>query len=267
MRSPMDERRKSVNATPGLLVSLRERRASLAAGIEGFEMKTPFLKGLVFGAVVCGVAVGSTAALAGTGIGGVFNIGTSNRTNASTVLSGTTNGQQFRVVNNSRTGTGVTGIGIHTAANEPPLAVDSKTRVNNLNADLLDGQTSAAFVAGGGQIVSARLAPPISDTTATLLAVPNLGVLEATCASSGFQLEWINRTSPSTALDVWVAHDGVVDFVTQAAFNDGNKLARDVQGDELFSEQVGRTGHTATITTAAHWSVTGCVFNAQAITQ
>ena len=230
-------------------------------------MKTPFLKGLVFGAVVCGVMVGSTAALAGTGIGSVFNIGTANRTNASTVLTGSTNGQQFRVVNNHPAGHGVTGIGIHTATNEPPLAVNSKTRVNNLNADLLDGQTSAAFVAGGGQIVSGRLAPPISDTTLTLLEVPTFGVLEATCAANGFELAWINRTSPSTALDVWMAHDGVTDFVTQPAFNDGNKLANADQGDELFTEQVGRTAHTATITTAAHWSVTGCVFTAQAITQ
>ena len=230
-------------------------------------MKTPFLKGVVLGALVCGITVGSTAAWAGTGIGGVFNIGAVNRTNAPTVLEGSTNGQQFRVVNNARTGTGVTGIGIHTAANEPPLAVNSKTRVNNLNADLLDGKTSAAFVAGGGQVVSARLAPPISDTTSTLLAVPTFGVLEATCAPGGFVLAWINRTSPSTALDVWFAHDGVTDFVTQAAFNDGNKLASHVQGDDLFNEQVGRPGHRATITTAAHWSVTGCVFDAQAIMQ
>jgi hypothetical protein len=230
-------------------------------------MKTPFLKGLAFGAVVCGVTVGSTAALAGTGIGGVFNLGTANRINAPTVLSGSTNGQQLRVVNNALTGTGVTGIGIHTAPNKPPLAVDSKTRVNNLNADLLDGQTSAAFVAGGGRVVNARLAPPISDTILTLLAVPAFGVLQATCAATGFELAWINRTSPSAALDVWFAHDGATHFATEAGFNDGNKLAIGVQGDDVFTEQVGRTGHTATITTAAHWSATGCVFHAQAIAQ
>jgi hypothetical protein len=240
---------------------------SWAAETEGLEMKTPFLKGVVLGALVCGITVGSTAAWAGTGIGSVFNIGTVNRTNASTALEGSTNGQQFRVVNNARTGTGVSGIGIHTASNEPPLAVNSRTRVNNLNADLLDGQTSAAFVTGGGQITSALLAPPISDATSTLLAVPTFGALEATCAPTGFQLSWRNQTSPSTALDVWISHDGVTDFVVQAAANDANKLATHVQGDDLFSEQVGRSGHTATITTSAHWTPTGCVFDAQAIMQ
>ena len=230
-------------------------------------MKMRLLKGFVLVVIVSAATVVSTAALAGTGVGGVFNLGSTNTTNASTVLQGSTTGQQLRVVNSATTGTGITGIGIHTAANEPPLAVNSTTRVNNLNADLLDGRTSAAFVAGGGHIVSARLAPSISDTVFTLVAVPTIGVLEATCASTGFVLAWINRTSPSSALDVWVEHDGVTDFVTQAAFDDGNKLASHVQGDELFSEQVGRAGHTATITTAAHWSVTGCVFDAQAIAQ
>src|SRR5262245_894769 len=230
-------------------------------------MKTPFLKGVAFGAMVAGLTVVSTAALAGTGIGSVFNLGTANRTNASTVLVGSTSGQQLRVVNNAGTGTGVTGIGIHTASNEPPLAVDSKTRVNNLNADLLDGQTSAAFVAGGGRITSARIATPISDSVSTVLAVPTFGALEATCAQTGLEMSWRNRTTPSAALDVWMLHDGLTDFVVQAASNDANKIVNGVQGNGLFGVQVGRSGHVANITTAAHWSPTGCVFQAQAIAQ
>jgi hypothetical protein len=139
--------------------------------------------------------------------------------------------------------------------------------VNNLNADLLDGKTSADFVAGGGHIASANFAPPISDAASTLLAVPTFGALEATCAPTGFQLSWRNLTSPSTSLDVWISHDGVTDFVVQAAANDANKLATHVQGDDLFNLQVGRSGHTATITTSAHWTPTGCVFDAQAVMQ
>jgi hypothetical protein len=44
-------------------------------------------------------------------------------------------------------------------------------------------------------------------------------------------------------------------------------LAIDVKGDELFTAQVGRPGHTATITTAAHWTPTGCVFHGEAVVQ
>jgi hypothetical protein len=230
-------------------------------------MRAPFLKGVMFGAVVCGMTIVSTAAFAGTGIGSVFNIGTANRVNASTVLMGSTSGQQLRVVNNASTGVGVTGIGIHTAPNEPPLAVDSKTRVNNLNADLLDGQTSAAFVAGGGRITSARITTPVSDAVSTVLAVPTFGNLEATCAPTGFEMSWRNLTAPSAALDVWMLHDGATDFIVQAASNDANKIVNADQGNGLFGVQVGRSGHVANITTAAHWSPTGCDFQAQAISQ
>ena len=231
-------------------------------------MKTTFLRGVVLGAVVCGMTMVSTAALAGTGIGGVFNLGTTNATNASTVLAGSTIGQQLRVVNNASTGTGTTGIGIHTAPNEPPLAVSSTTKVNNLNADLLDGQTSAAFVAGGGRIVSARLTETIPGANATVLAVPTFGTVEATCASTGFGVSWRNLTNPSTPLDVWVVEQGgVTRFVTQATANTATQIALDVKGDELFTEQAGRPDHTATITTSAHWSPTGCIFHAQAVTQ
>jgi hypothetical protein len=231
-------------------------------------MKTRFLKGVVLGAVVAGLTVTSTAAVAGTGIGGVFNLGAANTVNASTVLQGSTSGhQQLRVVNNATTGAGTTGIGIHTAPNEPPLAVDSKIKVSNLNADLLDGQSSTAFVAGGGHISSARLVETIPGADATVLSVPTFGTIEATCAATGFGLLWRNRTNPSTELDVWVVHDGVTRFVTQPTTNDATQMALDVKGDELFTEQVGRTGHTATITTAAHWSPTGCIFHAQAVTQ
>ena len=137
----------------------------------------------------------------------------------------------------------------------------------NLNADLLDGQSSAAFVTGGGRITSARIAPPISDTTSTVLAVPTFGALEANCAQTGFEMSWRNQTTPSTALDVWMLHDGVTDFVVQAATNDANKIVNADQGNGLFGVQVGRPGHVANITTAAHWSPAGCVFQAQAITQ
>jgi hypothetical protein len=197
----------------------------------------------------------------------VFNIGAANRTNASTVLVGATSGPQLRVVNNASTGAGVTGIGIHTAPNEPPLSVDSKTRVTNLNADLLDGQPSAAFVAGGGRVTSATITPPISTSASTVLAVPTFGVLEATCSETGFEMDWRNQTAPSTALDVWMLHDGITKFVVQPSSNDGNKIVDGDQGDGLFGVQVGRSGHVVNITTAAHWSPTGCVFQAQAITQ
>jgi hypothetical protein len=230
-------------------------------------MTKRFAYGVVAGAVVCAVALLSPAALAGTGIGGVFNLGTTNKTNATTVLRGTTDGQQLRVSNSATGGSGVAGIGIHTTAGHPPLVVDSRTKVTNLNADLLDGQGAAAFVGGGGQVVSGSLEAPITGTTSTLLAVPGFGRMEATCPATGSGLVWRNVTNPSTALDLWVVTEGATRHITQPANNDTIAVTINEKDDRLFTTQVGRPGHTATMTVSAHWSPAGCVFHGQAVVQ
>jgi hypothetical protein len=107
-------------------------------------MKTTFVKGIALGAVVSALTLASTAAFAGSGIGGVFNLGKVNTVNGTTALQGSTNGQQLHVVN-SNTGTAATGIGIQTSATRPPLVVNSNVKVANLNADLLDGLDSTAL--------------------------------------------------------------------------------------------------------------------------
>src|SRR5947208_472368 len=100
------------------------------------------------------------------------------------------------------------------------------------------------------------------ETTATL---PTSG--QATILNLGSQ-HTTNRATPSSPLDVWVVEQGgVTRFVTQATANTATDLAIDVKGDQMFTAQIGRPGHTATITTAAHWSPTGCIFHAQAIVQ
>jgi len=228
-------------------------------------MTKRFMLGVLAGVVVGGVTLMSTAALAGTGIGDVFNLGTTNRANATTVLLGSTNGEQLRVSNTATQGTNVAGIGIHVAAGKPPLVVDSRTKVANLNADLLDGERATSFVAGGGQVVSARLAPPISGTTLNLLAVPGFGRMEATCPATGSGLVFRNLTNPSTALDFWVVTEGSTRFVPQPANNATTTVTINEKDDRLFTTQLGRPGHTATMTVAAHWTPGGCVFAAEAV--
>jgi hypothetical protein len=50
-------------------------------------MRLTFSKGIALGLVVASAALSTTSALAGTGIGAVFNLGTANRVNAATSLS------------------------------------------------------------------------------------------------------------------------------------------------------------------------------------
>jgi len=107
-------------------------------------MKATFLKGVVLGAAVSSVTLIASAAFAGNGIGGVFNLGTTNTVNAPTQLRGSVNTGQLQVVNTNG-GSGATGIGISTAKGHAPLAVSSNTKVKNLNADLLDGWDSSSL--------------------------------------------------------------------------------------------------------------------------
>jgi hypothetical protein len=92
-------------------------------------------------ALVLGLMVGvASVALAGTGVGGVFNLGVTNSVNAVTELvsdAGTgPAGPMLRIDNNS-TATGATGLEIQTEAGQPPMTVSSAKKVAKLNADKL----------------------------------------------------------------------------------------------------------------------------------
>jgi hypothetical protein len=128
-------------------------------------MRGGFLKGALVG-FVCAVLGGATVALAGSGIGGVFNLGVSNSVDAKTTLTGASPATQLQVTNTSaaagtsglavnsgsgamtavftNTGGGPAG-GFFVNAGVKPFTVNSSTKVGNLNADLLDGLDSPAL--------------------------------------------------------------------------------------------------------------------------
>ena len=103
-----------------------------------------FFMGVVLGADVSIVTLFGTVALAGTKVGGIFDLGKTNTVNGTTTLRGAAAGKQLQV-NNLSTGQGASGIGIKVAAGKPPLAVNSSTEVGNLNADYLNGLHASAF--------------------------------------------------------------------------------------------------------------------------
>jgi len=83
-------------------------------------------------------AVGATIALAGTGVGGVFNLGQNNTVNQTTTLTGSKAGPMLQIVN-SNTQTGSTPLSLQAATGKPPLTVNSGMKVANFNADKVDG--------------------------------------------------------------------------------------------------------------------------------
>jgi hypothetical protein len=183
-----------------------------------------FLRGVVVG-LVCALLGGAAVALAGSGVGGVFNLGVSNPVSGQTELGGSTNAPQLRV-DNTNTGSSAFGLavnaaspaaaalGVANASSGPgvfarsagvsnptlkaqntgggpaggflvnsgvtPFTVNSAAKVNNLNADRLDGFDVSQIMTGGGRIGRAsfqNLYPPGSpDVQATVsLTAPNNG--------------------------------------------------------------------------------------------
>jgi hypothetical protein len=83
----------------------------------------------------------ASAALAGSGVGGVFNLGKTNTVNAMTKLTGSVTGSSLQIINNS-TEAAATALDLRVASGKPPLKVNSTTKVANLNADRLDDKDS-----------------------------------------------------------------------------------------------------------------------------
>src|SRR3954447_630853 len=82
--------------------------------------------------------IGVTAAMAGSGVGGVFNLGQSNSVNGTSTLTGATTRPQLHGTN-SRSAARAAGIGVPPASAPPPFTVNRNVRVPNLNADIVDG--------------------------------------------------------------------------------------------------------------------------------
>jgi hypothetical protein len=98
-------------------------------------------------AMVLGV---TTTALAGTGLGAAFNLGKTNSVNAVSRLVGSTASSMLLVDNNGpgtaldlRVGPSATPAADKAVA---PMRVDSQAKVDNLNADELDGKDSSQFM-------------------------------------------------------------------------------------------------------------------------
>ena len=123
-----------------------------------------FAKGAVVGALIATVSLVAATAYAGTGIGGVFNLGQSNSVNSTTTLTGGAAGPQLNVKNTS-TASSATGIQIATAAGRPPLVVNSAAQVLNLNASLLGGLSSTAFLPVAGTATNSSKLGGLASTT------------------------------------------------------------------------------------------------------
>jgi hypothetical protein len=98
-------------------------------------------------ALIVGLA---STALAGTGMAARFDLGKVNTVNRISQLVGSTDNALLRIDNDSK-GADATALDLRTDSKKPPMKVDSFTRVEKLNADLLDGQSADQFLPLGGK--------------------------------------------------------------------------------------------------------------------
>ncbi len=139
-------------------------------------MKAQFFKGIVLGAVTSMLVLMAATAFAGTGIGGVFNLGQTNTVNARSNLNGAT-AAPLLGINNTSASAGAraaiaksasltptlaavnTGGGLAASfvvnAGTAPFAVNTGVVVTNLNADQVDGKSASDFLAVDGKALDA----------------------------------------------------------------------------------------------------------------
>lgn len=142
----------------------------------------PLLKGIVVGSLVAAIVTMTGTALAGTGIGAVFNLGKANSVNRSSSLSGATSGKLLQLTDK---GTGAA-LGLTTKPGKAPLVVSSTAKVARLNADTVDGMHAGDLAQGAAGIFQSRRSVPSSTTgRVDMVAVPGFGVLSAELVGSG----------------------------------------------------------------------------------
>jgi hypothetical protein len=217
----------------------------------------------IIAALVGAVTATATAAVAGNGIGAVFNLGQANTVNQASVLAGSTAHDQLDVVNvntgssakalgllgksasapalNAANTGGGPALGLTVNSGKSPFTVNSSTKVTNLNADRLDGLDSSGFAQGAGmQELANRIVIPEGDPVVPLLSLPGLGTFAATCYGGANQalVRWTNDTGG--LVDYWhdrFASGTFVDFRGEVVGSD----LRYVTGGEGGGNQDGST--------------------------
>jgi hypothetical protein len=121
-------------------------------------MKPTFFKGALVGGIAGAVMAAGTAALAGSGVGGVFNLGEANSVNATSSLTGASAGPQLKVQNTNSSnqaitavagsGTGIALYGVHSGSTGTGPGVQGQSASTAAGATGVSGLSSSASSAG-----------------------------------------------------------------------------------------------------------------------
>jgi hypothetical protein len=133
-------------------------------------------KATLLAVVVALTLLGGSTALAGTGVGGVFNLGKTNTVNAITKLVGGVPGAGL-VIDNNSTDPAATALNLQVEPGKAPMKVNSNTRVANLNAASAGQADSAENAANAnalnGKPSTAFLGSSLYENSASFTGIAN----------------------------------------------------------------------------------------------
>jgi hypothetical protein len=132
---------KKVGLHPNLLD--KKGATSMMSVLKALLLRRKFTLLAVVGALTI---VTASTALAGSGVGGVFNLGKTNTVNAITKLVGSVIGASL-VIDNNSTDPAATALNLQVEPGKTPMKVNSTTKVANLNADTVDGRNGTTLLA------------------------------------------------------------------------------------------------------------------------
>jgi len=167
-------------------------------------MKLRTVKSAVIGVSAATAVIAITGAASGSGVGAVFNLGETNKVNATSSLTGSTKRSMLSVTNSG----GGTALSLQVGKGKAPFTVNSSGQVAGLNASLLSGLAASQFVHGGGQSRSFGLAMSTTTmATQKLLTLPGFGTLTATCGGgSSSAYAQVTCSNGSHTTDEFFAH-------------------------------------------------------------
>lgn len=175
-------------------------------------MKLGFGKGLVTGVAGVAALLAIIAADNGTGLGAVFNLGKTNKVNATSALSGTTSGTMLKI---SNFGTGGT-LNLRVGKGRAPFSVSSSTQVAKLNASLLDGLSANSFLQGDGAQRTAQVTLTEGESKPLLSLFP-FGAFTADCAPGPTaQLQYQDGSDPVAVWDDTLTTSGSASLQVQS---------------------------------------------------
>jgi len=143
----------------------------------------------VLAVVVALTLVGGSTALAGTGVGGNFNLGQINTVNALSRLVGSVAGPSLLIDNNS-TNASATALDLRVEPGKAPMKVNSAARVANLNADKIDDRHANELNRVAFQKLNdSNLGSADGTAAATTINAPTRGFLVIEASSNVFNAQ------------------------------------------------------------------------------